>query len=477
VFPRYIAADLKCSVFLVSTVRLRIVLSLLGRSDLFVSGFLPYGICLGRARRLLDFTVCLSPSKMSKVEGDAINKLPAELWISVFQLTAPVFYEQDRSAKAHIRVHFRRYPLHRVRDSIPSVYKEKYAICKNVALTCSTFARLVTPVLYSHAFLRGGSAIVKFLKTIRINQTLGLYVKALVLLRDPSTASHQDTLVSMLPNLRVLHMASTPSEKQLKYPLSIEVLDLFLRYDSRAAAEAIRISSLRNLRILSLHSGDDSPTSFHAVCLPFPSLSALDITGVNNPALLGVFPTWRMPKLSVLCMSMPPHEHLLIDLLKAVSHTMLLLQLALKTSMMEASGAQVVLPRLKELTLVVRSMAAPPPATALRVFDSLPALQLLNIAQPNRPVSGTEHVALDATIKVVYCMIEGMNIFPKALGRIRVWESQPHEIKALGASIIAYGVVQGHEARFHRAGLQLMVMGPSGKYVSPGSAYRTVTRV
>ena len=415
----------------------------------------------------------------SKMDEDVIYKLPAELWISVFQLIAPVYYEQDRSAKAHIRIHFRHAPLHRVRNSVPKVYKEKYAICKNVALTCSTFARFVTPVLYSHTFLRGDSAMMNFLQTIKTNPALSPYVKALVLLPDNSTSRiwrHYDTLVSMLPNLRVFHMTSKLPEKQLNYPPSIEVLDAFLRYDSVATTRAIQISLLRNLRILSLHSDNEFPKSFEATCLLFPSLSALDITSVNNPVLLSVLPTWRMPKLSVLCMSIPPYGYLLVDLLKAVSRTILLLQLSLRPPMEEASSPQLTLPRLKELTLVARSMDTSPCTAALRVFHSLPALQLLNVAQPHRSVGRMEHVNLHATLEMVHHMVEGMNSLPKALESIRVWESRQRDMGDLDSPIVAYGVIRGHEARFHRVGLRLMVMGPSGKYIPAMGALIEVAR-
>ena len=409
------------------------------------------------------------------MEGDVIYKLPAELWISIFQLTAPVFYEQDRSAKAHIRIHFRNYPLHRVRDSIPCVYKEKYAICKNIALTCSTFARLITPVLFSHAFLRGDFVVAVFLETIRANPAVALYVKALVLLSEIRISHYHELLVSMLPNLKVLHMTPALTKNQINYPPSIEVLDLCLRYNTRGTAEVIQISFLSNLRILSLQSLDDFPTSFDAACLSFPSLSALDITGVNNPVLLSVFPTWIMPKLFVLCMTMPAYEYLLVDLLKAVSRTIHLLQLALNSSMKETSGHKLALPRLKELTIVARSMATPH-AMGLRVLHSLPALQLLNIAQPKRSASRLEHT-LDAALEVVYGMVEGWNPLPKALESIRVWESRQHDMKDLVTPLFAYQVIRNHEARFRRVGVQLMVIAPSGVYMPARGAYRAVVRI
>src|ERR1700679_1959623 len=117
---------------------------------------------------------------MDSSQEPSLPPLPNELWQEVLHCTTFVPYEVDIWAKAHVRLRFRKIPLHLTTGAIPKAYKDKYSLCFNLMRVSTTWKALVTPFLYSFAVIYGDEMLEKVVNAVNRRPLLLKYIKGLV---------------------------------------------------------------------------------------------------------------------------------------------------------------------------------------------------------------------------------------------------------------------------------------------------------
>ena len=414
---------------------------------------------------------------MSSSRGPSSSSLPNELWQEVLYYTTFVPYEVDIWAKAHVRLHFRKMPLHLTTGAIPKVYETKYSLCLSLMRVSTTWQALATPLLYSFAVIYGDEMLEKFVDSVDRRPSLLRYIKGLILLpasRTNNSSGPQYSaaldLIERLPNLRILHQPGVIVSDRAHYQHSLISMDSYFCHQLSNPQ-----SALQNLRALTISTGcGHTPVFSSGVTLP--ALVALDVSSLDDLEDLAMFQCiarWKMPILGILSASTSTSYHVLLPLFRSVSHCLRYLQLKCPIPIWPSWFLDIKVPNLRELIFIIDFDFSGPIITHSWFIGLYPLPSLRTISITQNP-EGNNQGALQQLLSTLEYVIK-MEGKPPQLETVRVWEEGHWGSGLLVDPAEWYLQLAEYEERNAFGGAELKVVMPdSGVYESPTTAYPEV---
>jgi hypothetical protein len=399
----------------------------------------------------------------------SLPSLPNELWRELLYHTTFVPYEIDIWAKAHVRLHFRKMPLHLTTGAIPRVYKDKYSLCLSLMRVSKTWKALITPLLYSFAVIYGDDMLEKFMNSVERRPFLLKYVRGLILLatnwmwRCPRYLAAPG-LIERLPNLRTLHQPYTIISHSAHYRHTL------ISMGSYFCHQLPDPSALRNLRTLTISATRyQTPPPFFDHCITLPALVALDVGYLENPVMFECITRWKMPILGILCASTFMDHPLLYSMLHSVFPCLYYLQLRCSGLIAPWRGVETEAPNLRELIFVIDGENSITPGW-LEALYPLPCLRKISITEA--PGHSEHPVALQHLLNTLEYVIK-MKGKPPQLEMVRVWEEGQWSSETIVDPTHHYRQLIEYEKRNAFGGAELKVIMPdSGVYERPTTAYQ-----
>ena len=408
------------------------------------------------------------------------NTLPREIWIDIMRFLTFVPYETDLSSSAHIRLRFRKKPLH-LDARLPCVYKDKYTICRTLSAVSKCWSELIAAFFYSFLFIRHADDLQTLMRLFAGKPHFRRYVKGLIFTPNLHSTKSQITLPaqqwSQFPSLTVLHRWGEQPIFEGVYPGTLAVLDVVLYSMNNWDVPSTTFSTLTNLRHLTLVFQWRRPL-IPSLSMPIelPALIGLDISDVRNPEIVLELAEWKMPKLRVLSIDGGLPSSTLTSFISSVAPTITALQLKLRNyPPIKRVSTSIPLPHLELLTLNIREpYRTQTIEDVLATCQPLPNLRSIGVAQSSRGMIRDRN-SLSATLNMLCSVMERWKGAPK-LSEIRIWENHQKQLDSLLDPVSTYRSIRNRA--FHpevlRRNIRFKVVAPSGKYLDAVEAFEEV---